>query len=622
MEERQPTRILLSILLVLLATSGSSAQTSSEGPEVLGALPFATVKGRLVDAEGQGVAGVRILAQPYHPGRGPDGLQLHIGPTSADGSWEWRAPACAVFWLTYLHPELDLTSDQMGLLRPGKSYDLGTQAIGCNDRLTFRLVSPGGVDLTPFALPNFFESHDGWYSCCSEYSETLIGWPYPQAMNLDPYDLLEGLDESPREVIVPLHSIIRVEYPDGTPVAGARIDDMWVTNADGEFAFCGVQAGATFEVAHGDYSIEIELGEPKEQRVRYVMPRGGDVQFELIADQPFPPPMSWLIQKGDEDARNGFWRTSLLWENLKPGPTKFRSGWDEESHTEIECVVLLDSQIRAKHPVTFSRHTAVVTLHTPSGVPVPDTVIRSGFTETRTDSTGSAIVESFSFGEVATSIWIEADHPKLGYFEGLTDIDENGRATAVLKPWCALTVLAMLPNWKPSESATLELQEKVDGLILWSTSLHGEPPWDERSWNAQGILHERLRAAEYTVTARDRGWKREETITLRDGIPAGLHFELPQLRAITVQVMRGNRPATGEVWLEDPKPEGWEEGTFTELDGEGRATLYTPALDPNQPLRVRLSGFHSWTTPVDGSMKLFIPVEQESPTGETSSGRN
>lgn len=612
----QITPWLVPLLLIISSPLLSQTEPAAENSTMATAL----LQGRVVDSDGRGVGGIRIEAHPLDPSTGPSGFTYPIPQSSADGSWSWQAPALSSFQLEFRGDGLR-HSLQVGLLRPGQTYDLGTQTIHCPHGATFRLVSPKGLDLTRYAFPKLTPSEDGWYRRCSSWEgEQLYNEFYDErhiAFEADG-QLPEDYDGSPTELTLPLHSILRVVYPDGTRVVGAEVNGDWKTNSQGEFALVDKKADDVISVVKGEYSIEVKLGEPREEVVRCVMPRGGDVEFELVSSEPVPPPMRWLILaevETDEDSFcGGNWQTRLLMENIRPGVRLFGSSVGGKSLYDglmLSGTITRGVRTRIPIPVELSRRKLRVQILAPSGVPAPNTHVFTDLSNLRTDQQGLAKVETYQWGQRLERFSIEANHSKYGYFDGEAPLEDGERSTVILKPWCTLLVNPRKPGGVLCDEAVITVGEWSEATILWSLSLQDEPPWDERSWSSRGPFKQVLRGGDYAVTTSDRGWSRTEKVSVQDGAIVNVPISLPHLRAVTIQLTQGDQPATGEVWLEDPKPEGWtEEWGSTELDAEGRATLYTPALDPETRLVIRHSSLRRWTVPVDGSIELSIPGEK------------
>ena len=579
----------------------------------------ALMKGRVVDADGVGIGGVRIEARPWHPSYGPDDSVYPVEPTAEDGSWSWEAPAHTTHQLTFIHPKiLQFRVDAM-VFRPGETYDFGVQTAACPKAMTFRLVSPGGLDLTPYAIPSLMPDPDGWYHTCVREFEEILGLTPYRAGFADlssGISIPDGYDGSPIEITTSLHSILRVQYPDGTPVAGARIRGEYKTNARGECAIGGEDypAGETVWIYKGDYSVSITLGEGREAILPVTIPRGGDLEFVLTSTEPVRAPISWGLirvigEEEDGSAFNCLGQSILTIENLKPGTHTFESYpyFGVPLHT---ATVVQGQMTRQEVPIPALRRFVRARVVTAAGAPVPHARIQSPLMKTETDGQGRVDMWCFVSDNDKKSGFFQAEHDVYGYFEGRVELLEDGSATVRLEPWCTLQATAMDPGGKRNRDVQFRVTLAGKGYVLWSIHQQNEVPWDQRGWSAVGDLQLRLRSADYEVTASHRGWSREETIALRAGATGAVSFRLPHLRAVTIKILDGEHPAKGEIVRDGQEFEGWQSRPV-ELDAEGHAILYTPALDPSTPIEFSLDERRSWTIPVDGSIELQL--EEESP---------
>ena len=122
--------LLLSLVCALLsgcASVGEPAISFIDGkPEDSGFLPWATLTGRVVDADGHGIEGVVVEALVYSEGLGQDLVTRDFGKTCADGRWRTRVPAYIAYSIGYHHPDYYVGKRHCGWLRPDREYDVGT----------------------------------------------------------------------------------------------------------------------------------------------------------------------------------------------------------------------------------------------------------------------------------------------------------------------------------------------------------------------------------------------------------------------------------------------------------------------------------------------------------------
>ena len=625
------TRIMCSLGLIFL-TGCSSSPPPSPQAAVRHASPTETdpfgqpkslIRGRVVDSKGHGLGGVEVRAGTSAEGWGRSESTDHVGTTAADGTWSWAAPSDTMLDLTFSADGYPRTGKGTMWLRRGQTYDLGVQVLPCNLRVRFRVIDLEGRILTQHLDPEVELDADGWGLLCFEERDQFLDH-VPDRLEEFAYDQWHEEDDSPIVEIVtpPLHSILHLVYPDGSPVVGAVVtlgESELSTNGNGEIPiFKGEVNEAGVSVSKGDFTAIIQLAERSGERETHVFPRGGDLDLELIWTEGNAFAMGWGVSEINEEScytENNFnfiGRIRARLENLAPGEHRFEPwliyGDDFEAPSpftvEIESGEVTALRVPI-HPRPSRQLNLLVT--TPAGHPASQATVEFGAQKGLTDQDGRISIEVFERVDTDTFESIEIEHPQWGYYSGQLTLGSDRLVEIRLLPWARINFRAVDEAGKTSTAAKLVVDHRHEALHV--RFYQGEPPWYLETIETNGELETLLRGACYAFEVHYHGWQREEGVCLEPGESRSIEWSLPPLREISVRVIRDGQPVEGSVSLEQ-SPAGWEGWHSVELDVNGRATLYTAVLDPKAPLTIRWSKFRggsrTWTAVVADPITLEI----------------
>ena len=619
------------LLLLLAACSGGPTPSpdASPPPEYrIGCLPHATLTGRVVDAEGRGIEGVEVWVQPFDDGFGLLEPHFQLGQSRRDGTWSCSAPSHVILYLTFRREGYAPLRKQTMWLREGRTYDLGNQVFSPTHRFTFRIVDPSGRILTHFYSPDLQLDAEGWASLwVDDRTRLLRDAPFRFLADFQGAESeIEENDGEPIEIVTrPLHSILRVTYPDGTPVADATVsilEQLESTNRAGELPLFEEEVeDSPFWIEKGDFSVEIEGGEGPGKPVTHVMPRGGDLDIELTCVEGTAPALGWMLLRGldadgdFEDAFSFIGRARGRLENLALGEHRFLPEMIFGSAFEApeSQVVVVKSGEVVEHEIPVRVRPAKVfplLVTTTAGKAAAGATLRCNSQIRTTDAKGRATVVDHPQEDDPGLPYLQIEHPEWGTFDGRPELSPEGHLIAPLAPWAHLTFRAV--NASGEISNVTELRLATDSLTIHARYFEGERPWWLSPVEGSGKLEVHLRAYDYLLRARSRGWERTESVRMEVGEKKSVTWTLPVLREFSVRVHSRGKPVTGVVELESPVPQGWRQGPATKLDENGRATLYTPAMDVDTPLKMRFRS-PAWglvtetcVTAVDGEIELEL----------------
>lgn len=444
--------VCFALLLVLLSGCASRvdrAVDGSVGPDEW-AIPWqrtATLNGQVFGHEGAPLAEARVSLGVYYYG---DDDRVCVVETDRHGRFRVdRVPAGVEIRVNIEHPDHVAYGELLGLLRPDREYSFHAQL----DRgipLRFQMVDRNGRVIPEVEVDNWTLAKQtmvgDWVDVrlvadqhasfgIGTHGETITLWPPNPVADRSPLDrsfdpdvrfsidpdsgetgppdhpswLRVRLSESdaqwsdPRRMIVPwiLHSILTVQYPDGTPVVGATVsvrEDEGFTDARGRFA-CAFpdqpNPDEMLRVTKGDYSVEVPVGDGRELHSSVVVPRGGDLEIRLEVDSPVCYRSAFLdagegVGEGDgKDLTTG----RLLAENLRPGVVEWHLSVQRDSHDYYEGtatihaarVTRLTQQLEA---LKMTRHRVHVV--GPDGRPVSGAHVRTWWGDSFTDEAGNA----------------------------------------------------------------------------------------------------------------------------------------------------------------------------------------------------------------------------------------
>ena len=617
--------VILFPLLFLSACAINPSPTPNPPSDRFGSFPRATLHGRIVDANGNGVGGLEIVASTFDEGWGENDFGDVVGVTASDGTWSWQAPQMANLTLQFRKPGLLWLGAGTAWLRPEKSYDLGTRVLPSTP-VTIRLTDPHGISLTRLLSPDAIVDEEGWTTVLVEDVESL--WHTLLFSLTDTPTSEERLERALRGEPLDLETsavraIVQVTYPDRAPVKRAVVYwgyDRYLTDDRGEVILCEANEprkdADTLQVTKGDYSRSLDLDAAPGSVVAVELPRGGDVEIELAPATSLPlAPLGFMADPLDAageltaEPSHFVGRFIGIVENIAPGTRRIHCNLvygDEwitpgEFSVEVRRGELTKKRIELRPQRSRPLEVRVIDA---AKFPIEGAAVDFGPQRAITDTDGRVTLTKYD-QERQPDIVVE--HPTLGYVELDSKEFSEGPITLVLQPWCRLGLQVIDQDGASVSSAKVEVSPNMS--IIHVRHFEDEIPWYSRWEEGAGSVELSARHRSYNLTARANGWWRTGTVSLRDGERAKtIRWPLPPLREIRVRFVNDGAPAEGEVSGLFPAVEGWTFGGL-DLDRDGEIVLHTPALDPSTPITIQWldrdrGERRQWTVPIDGSATL------------------
>ena len=547
-----------------------------------------------------------------------------VAVTAPDGTWRWQAPQMANLVLQFRKPGLLWLGAGTAWLRPGKTYDLGTRVLR-GVPIAIRLTDPRGVSVTRFLSPDALVDEDGWTTLLVEDPEALWDALLILLENVPPERVIQrAFAERSLDLTTDLvRAIVKVTYPDQTPAP--RADVYWgyerfQTDADGEAVLFQERRPSedvdTLFVAKGDYSKTIDLREFPEQQIEIELPRGGDLQIELVPESPLPlAPLGFMVDTLDDhgeltaEPSHFVGRFIGTVENIAPGTRRMYSNliYGDEWISPGEFVAEVRRNELTKRTIQLRARDSKpleVRVIDALGFPIAGASVDFGLERAITDSDGRVTLTRYAL-EKQPKITVE--HPTEGYADLDSDEFSKGPITVVLEPWVHLELQVIDSAGEQISDAEVSIDPDV--TLLHVRHFEDEIPWYCRRAEGHGSVKALVRPNSQDLVAQASHLWKSDTITLQAGERTKtIRWILPPLREVKVQILDRGEPATGSAELFWPVPPGWTAGG-SKLDRNGETVLFTPALDPSTPLTIDWYDWETesrrrWTVPVDGSATL------------------
>jgi protocatechuate 3,4-dioxygenase beta subunit len=578
--------VCLAVLVLLAPASRAQEETGVSTEDV-------QLTGRVVDSEGQPLAGVEI----WRPTEGSGKILAAV--SGSDGSFSYPfdglfpLSACPPGWLPDESPAKGEEPKGFQIrLRPatriaGRVVDArGEPVEGVQVQAHLAGSSTGCAIYVELACPGPADSRNGNTDADGRFAfESLEpGW-YEVRLSDDSSLVERRLGEAGKgagdiafvlpERLVPLEG--RVVDADGAPVAGARVsvsgdrpDAEARTGADGGYRFPRILPGRQrLEVRHADFGLAVEMVEVAGPRTRFDlrMPRATIVQGRILGRDGSPlaamaAPSLQVDREPVEVDAEGRFRFSLT-----PGEHEVRAEAPDRAPDERRVTAVgdpIDLDLELGRPGAIAGRIADLAARQFVSLGLRDTS-RESSAEARTDELGR-----FELTGVAAGAWTLVATDDLGRtIERQVQVEE-GRGTTLpelrFPPLPAVRGRVLDPEGRPIRGASLsfELEREQERLRIWAVA------------DGQGSFTTRLTDGTWTLRAEPNGFAPAmATVAVEGGAPV----DVPELRLARGVVLSGSVAglAPGEIPYVEAKSEdgAWERGILAK-DG----TFRIPDLGP------------------------------------------
>lgn len=624
--------VCLAVLFLLAVSLARASRAQDVQEETAVETDDVELTGRVVDSEGQPLAGVEI----WRPAEGSGKVLAAVsGP---DGSFRYPfrgmfpLSACPPGWLPDSSPAKgeEPTGYQMRL-RPatriaGRVMDArGEPVEGAQVRAHLTGSSTGCAVYVELACPGpadfrtgetdadgrfVFESLEpGWYEVSLGDDSSLVERRLGEAGN-SAAEIAFVLPER----LVPLEG--RVVDADGAPVAGARVSVSGDrpaaearTGEDGAYRFLRVLPGRQrLEVRHADFGLAVEMVEVAAPRTRFDvrLPRATIVQGRILGRDGSPvvsPSLRPSLQVDREPVEvdaEGRFRFSLT-----PGEHHVRAEAPDRAPDERQLTAVgdpIDLDLELGRPGAIAGRITGLAERQFASLGLRDTS-RESSADARTDELGR-----FELSEVAAGSWTLVATDDLGRTVECPIRVEEGRLTVVTElrfpPLPAVRGSILGPEGRPIRGASLSFEK--DRLRVWAMA------------DPQGRFTTGLTDGIWTLRAEPNGFAPVTTLVVVQG---GAPVDVPELRLARGVMLSGSVAglAPGEMpYVEATSEEGaWERGILAR-DG----TFSIPDLGPGTWIvNVRLDKRESSTRvsiqPQDKAVRIDLVLPEALPEDET-----